>query len=540
MDFGKWQELYDPGVPCSIRYPHLPLKDYFLQRVAEYPHRDYIIWRDIHLTYEQCNFLSRKFANSLIRIGCQKQDRIALMTGNVPEYIIALQACFKLGVIAVPLNPRSKAEELTKHIITTGCSTVVVLGSFAEKALEMVQGDCNPLENMIVIDQAEHVGIWNNTKLYGWTDFIDGGEDSEPDIVVEPEDIALLQYTGGTTGFPKASILTNANLEAGAIMIHSWFKPLLGERVIKCLAAQPLYHIMGFISSVNLNLIGGGTIILVDPPTPENVIANINLHEPNCFSAVPTLLFNLSHYPSTMRSKISKIAILLIGGSPLPAELRQAFEQQYHINIVQGYGMSEVLAIAMEPCLGPKRQRSVGLPFPDTKIKIVDAEDYTIELAPGNPGELLIKGPQVTSGYWANKIETDNSLQDGWFHTGDIVIQDEDGYLFVVDRKKDLIISSGFNVYPREIDEILYKHPAVLEACTVGIAHPKRVEAAKTYVVLKEGCSVKANDLIDFCRNHLTAYKVPVEVEFITQLPKTSIGKPDRVALRRMAKKCPR
>lgn len=533
MEYRHWHDFYPPGVPHSIEYPHLPLKEHFIQRVAEHPKRDYIIYEDTQISYEQCNYMSCRLANSLISNGCQKQDRIALMTGNRPEYIIALQACFKLGAAAVPTNPRYPSRELIQQFKRTGASLIIVASDYAEKALEILQTGQTDVAQIIVINDCRSKPI-TAEGILDWNELISSGSDTEPDIAVCLNDIALLQHTGGTTGLPKASILTNANLEAMAYMTYYWFTPPLHGETIKCLMPLPVYHVMGFNNNVNFNMIGGGTVILVDPPTPENIIKNINKYEPNYFTAVPAMIVALNQYPGTGKSKIGKLKGMMVGGAPLALEVQKEFEELYDLKIMQGYGLSETISIACTPYFSQQKPGTIGIPYPDTDIKVVDAEDGITEMTAGCPGELIVKGPQVMPSYWQNAEETNRAFNsDGWFCTGDIVTQDQDGYLTIVDRKKDLIISAGFNIYPREIDEVVYTHPAVLEACTIGIPDKKRGEAAKVFVVLRPDKIASPAEIIDYCRQHLAGYKVPEEVEFIDELPLTSVGKPNRVALRK-------
>lgn len=535
MEYRKWYDSYPPGVPHTINYPHLPLKDHFLQRVEEHPDRDYIIWENIRISYEQCNTLSRKLSNSLIEMGYKKQDRIALATGNRPEYIIALQAGFKIGAAVVPTNPRFKTEELLQQFRGTGASIAIITEQFAYKAIDIMQSGKTTLEHIIIIDDSTSMNLPNCKGIHSWNQVINEGQDMEPDITVSPEDIAILQHSGGTTGVPKAVILSNSNLEAMAYMTYHWFTPPLDGDVIRCLVPLPLYHVIGFGNNVNFNLIGGGTVILIDSPTPEKIINNINQYEPNYFTAVPSMLAALSHYPDTKQSKIGKLKGMMVGGAPLPLEVHKEFEEIYGLKIMQGYGLSETVTISCTPFFREQKPGTVGLPYPDTDVKVVDVEDGITEMPTGTPGELIVKGPQVMTAYWNNPEETSRVFnQDGWFYTGDIVTQDEDGYITIVDRKKDLIISSGFNVYPREIDEVVYTHPSVLEACTVGIPDKKRGESAKVFIVLKPGKTLEPQEILDHCREHLADYKVPVSIEFRNELPKTAVGKLSRVGLRKL------
>ncbi len=537
MDTRNWHKYYPSGVPTHIDYPLLPLREHFMQRVNEHPQRDYIIYGDNHYSYQACNSVACRFANGLIQHGYQKQERIALMTGNVPKYIMALQACFKIGAAVVPTNPRYTAKELLLLFRRTGVSQIVVEISALGKMLEIIRKEQTNITKIVVVDNSGAVPpSCNGVEIIPWNEIVSQGQDAEPDIPVFSSDVALLQPTGGTTGVPKVSILTNANLEAMAYMTHYWFTPPLSGEVIKCLLPLPLYHIIGFNNNINFNMVGGGTLILVDPPTPANIIHNINKHEPNYFTAVPAMVLKLNQLAETRTSKIGMLKGMMVGGAPLPLEVHKEFETRYGLKIMQGYGLSETITISCTPFFNLQKPGTVGIPYPDTDVRVVDVEDATIDVGPGQSGEIIVKGPQVMPGYWDDEEETRRAFSgNGWFHTGDIAIQDEDGYITIVDRKKDLIISSGFNVFPREIDEVVYTHPAVLEACTIGVPDKLRGEAAKVFVVLKKDHKVSPQEIIEFCKEYLTAYKVPQEVGFVDEVPLTSVGKPDRLALRRWA-----
>ncbi|NLB88162.1 MAG: long-chain fatty acid--CoA ligase, partial [Syntrophomonadaceae bacterium] len=293
------------------------------------------------------------------------------------------------------------------------------------------------------------------------------------------------------------------------------------------------YHIYGFNTSVNINMVAGGNIIVVNDPSPNGLIHNINKHEPNFFAAVPAMIYGLNNHPDVSNSKIREIKAMICGSSPLAIEGIKRFEELSGAAITEGYGLSESSNVLTCTPLYTKRiVGSVGIPWPDVDIRIVDLENGTEDMPTGEPGELIAKGPQIMSGYWKNPEETAIALRDGWLYTGDIATMDEDGYIFIVDRKKDMILCSGFNVFCREIDEVLYTHPKVLDACTIGIPDPKRGETPKVFVILRPGETMTEDEVKEHCRKSLAPYKVPTHVEFIEELPRTSVGKPMRNALR--------
>jgi long-chain acyl-CoA synthetase len=296
----------------------------------------------------------------------------------------------------------------------------------------------------------------------------------------------------------------------------------------------PVYHIYGFNCNVNLNLIDDGTLILVDAPTTDNLLLNINKHKPNFFFAVPAMIIGLNNHPDTPSSEIKSIQGMMCGSSPLAVDTINKLENLTGAKVCEGYGMSETSNIISVNAFGATKPGTVGFPLPDTDVRVVDLETGTIDVTPGEPGELICTGPQNMREYWNNPQETANTIRDGWLYTGDIVSMDEKGYITILDRKKDMCLCSGFNVFPREIDEVLYGHPKVFDTCSVGIPDPKRGETIKAFVILKPGETMTEQEVIDYCRQYLTPYKVPTAVAFIDELPRTNVGKPMRVILRDM------
>lgn len=532
-----WLALYDKGVPHSVIYPPLSVKQMFNACAEATPEQSYLIIGDTELPYGLVNLMARKIANSMTAIGVKKGDRVAIMAPNVPQYTIAFQACAKLGAIVVPINPLATTTEVHHYIQDSGAETIFVMAAFASGPIEVLRANDTPLKNVVTfqIDSAPVV-IESGPGIYDLNSFAADGASEEPDVDVRPADTLMLQYTGGTTGLSKGCVLTNTNLAAVAYQESYWLSPLVEEgEQIRVLAAAPQYHIYGFNMSINMNHVKGGAIILVPKPTTENILAAINQHEPNVFPAVPTMLIGLNQHPDIGTSKIGSIKGVVCGSAPMPVEAMRTFENLSGAVITEGYGMSETSNIlTSNPTKTVRKPGGVGLPFPDNKIRVVDLETGTKDVPLGEAGEIIAKGPTIMKEYWNNPEETAKVLQDGWLATGDIGYMDEDGHIFIVDRKKDMVLSSGFNVYPREIDELMYTHPKVLQACSFGVPDPKRGESLKLAVVLKPGEALESAEVRDFCKVHLSGYKVPQEVIFVEELPLTSIGKPDRKKLRQM------
>lgn len=533
----SWFKLYDKGVPHSILYPPLALKDLFSHHVKTNPDRKYLIINDITITYSECNEQACSLANGLLKMGVKKGDRVAFMAPNVPQYVIALQACYKIGAIVVPVNPLAPAPEVAHYLKNSGAETMIVMALLANTAIAVLKEGKTPMKKLITFQvKAAAANIEKHKNIHDFDEIIASNNHDEPDIKVYTDDIAMLQYTGGTTGVSKACVLHNKNILALAYQENYWLAPVIDtNEEFRSLAAIPLYHIYGFNTNVNINLVAGGSIVLVPQPTTDNILAAINMHEPNFFAAVPTMIIGLNQHPDISKSKIRSIKGMISGSSPLAVEALKTFEKLSGAIITEGYGMSESSnVLTVNPLKTVRKLGGVGLPLPDNEVKIVDIDTGTKEMPTGEPGEIIARGPTIMSGYWNNPEETERALRDEWFYTGDIGYIDEDGHTFIVDRIKDMIICSGFNVYPRDIDELMYTHPKVLRACAFGVPDEKRGEAVKLVLVLKPGETMTVEDVLAFCKKSLTAYKIPREVEFLEELPLTPMGKPDRKELRRM------
>ncbi|MGE5455171.1 MAG: long-chain-fatty-acid--CoA ligase [Methylocystaceae bacterium] len=535
MEERIWQKNYDPQVPASFTYPKIPLKELFKRNVMDYPEKPYLIINDLELNYSTVNMLVNGLANYLLHLGVVKGDRVALMMPNIPQYVIGFHACMKIGAILVPTNFQYTKHELEHTFKDSTPKVVVVMAAFSANVIDLHESGNYQFEKILTVQLPSMpmevkpcaVAIDFNAAIQGLADF------SEPTIEVLPEDLAILQYTGGTTGVSKGCCLSNANVLAMALLTTTCVSANCPLSDIKTLAAIPLYHIYGQNTNINVCLISGGTMVLIpNPSDPLTILEAIKKHKPTVWASVPAMIIGINNHPQTPDYDISSIKIIIGGSSPIALEAIRKFEELSGGTIIEGYGMSETSNVLTVNPLRKRKVGTVGIPMPDVDIRLVDIETGTQDVPLGEPGEVIAKGPQVMSGYWQNQAETDNTIRDGWLYTGDIAIMDEDGFISIVDRKKDMIICSGFNVYPRDIDEVLYAHPKVLETCCIGIPDEKRGEAPKADVVLKPGVTATAEELMAFCREKLTGYKVPKYIEFIDTLPRTQVGKPDRKALK--------
>ncbi|HZK87330.1 MAG TPA: long-chain fatty acid--CoA ligase [Syntrophomonas sp.] len=535
MEERIWHKFYDPPVPSSLTYPKIPLKELFRRNVMDYPDKPYLIINDLELSYRTVNMLANGLANYLLSLGVKKGDRVALMMPNIPQYVMGFQACMKIGAILVPTNFQYTRHELEHTFKDSTPKVVVVLAAFSTNVIDLHESGTYQFEKILTVQLMNmplevkpcSAAIDFNEAIQGLADF------SEPDIEVLPEDLAMLQYTGGTTGVSKGCCLSNANVLAMALQTATCMSAKCPFSEVKTLAAIPLYHIYGENTNINVCLISGGTIVLVpDPTNPLHILEAIKKHRPTVWASVPAMIIGVNNHPQTPNYDISSIKVIVGGSSPMAVEAIRKFEALSGGTIIEGYGLSESSNVLTVNPISKRKIGTVGVPMANVDIRIVDLETGTQDMPLGEPGELIAKAPQIMSGYWHNQAETENVLRDGWLYTGDIATMDEDGYVTIVDRKKDMIICSGFNVYPRDIDEVLYEHPKVLETCCIGVADEKRGESPKAYVVLKPGETATTEELLAFCREKLTAYKVPRYIEFINELPRTQIGKPDRKALK--------
>ena len=545
-----WFRSYDPRVPHSVDYPGecLPvLVDRVAARFAENTATEFY---GAELTFAEFWKHVKRFASALSSLGVRKGTKVAIMLPNCPQTVIAYYAVLWLGGAVVMTNPLYVEREIEYQWGDSGAEIAVVLDHLfpkVEKALPQTK-----IRKVIVTSLREYfpflfkwlypIRAWQK-KLFTAVPYGDAvlnfsrliGKSSpctEP-FAASLDDVAMLQYTGGTTGVIKGVMLSHSNILSNVAQLAAWFADIRwgGERF---LALLPFFHVFGMTVAMNLPLFAGCTLILVPRFEVKELIRTVHKGKPTIFPGVPSIYTAIVHDPDIRKFDVSSIRFCVTGSAPMPVEVLRNFEELTGAIIVEGFGLTEASPVThANPIDGVRKPGSIGLALPDTDCRIVDLETGERELSAGEVGELTIRGPQVMRAYWNMPGETDLALRDGWLYTGDIARMDEDGYVFIVDRKKDLIISKGYNIYPREIDEVLYEHPKILDAVAVGMPDPKRGEAVKVYVVPKANETLNAEEIIRFCKARLAAYKVPRVVEFRESLPKTVVGKISRFQLRR-------
>jgi long-chain acyl-CoA synthetase len=536
-----WLHHYQKGVPKSLVYEEVTMPR-FLQRVASrHGERTALIFQGYTVTYRQLMDMVDRFATCLADFGIEKGDRVAILLPNLIPCVAAYFAILKIGGIVVMNNPLYSDRELEHQLNDSGAKILVTLDLLANRMIDLRPrtgirqiivtsiGDYLPFpKNLLFPLVAKKKKLAADVKaakdVYRWKTLLAGRTPSPPEPDLSFDDIAMYQYTGGTTGVSKGVMLSHGNLSKQVQQIRSWF-PGFNDNPGVMLGALPFFHVFGLSASMNLGVVLGWSIILIPKPQPDQLIEAIDKFRPNFAMLVPTMFIGLLNHPKIDKVDMTCIEGCFSGSAPLPAEVIRDFEEKTAAVIVEGYGLTESCPVTHVNPLSHRKVGSIGLPVPDTDCRIVDLIDGETDVPQGEVGELLVKGPQVMKGYWNNPEETAETLRDGWLYTGDIARMDEDGYFFIVDRKKDMIISGGFNVYPRDIEEVLFENHKIQEATAIGVPHPTRGEQVKAFVVLKEGCSATEEEIIDFCKKRLAIYKLPTMVEFREELPKTNVGK---------------
>ncbi|MBI5653402.1 MAG: alpha/beta fold hydrolase [Chloroflexi bacterium] len=538
-----WLKHYEAHVPYTLAYPSQPLFRFLDAAARRHPNQRAIIFYDRTLTYRELNDATNRFANALIDLGVKKGDRVALLLPNSPQMMIAYYGALKAGAIVVSLNPLFNADELAHQLNDSGAETIVALSLFYPMIRVLRAG--TPLKHVIVTNIKEYfsgirrvlfeqvreareghrVDVRGETGTYAFQDLLVKASNVAPTVVVLPDDLALIQYSSGTTELPKGVMLTHTNVVANTVQIRYWLTDIEeGKETI--LSVLPFSHSYGMTTCLNLGISIAATQILLPTFSTGEVLQVIAKHRPTLFPGVPTMYVAINNFPKVRRYKLSTIRACVSGAAPLPLEVQEAFEKLTRGKLVEGYGLTEAGPVThANPIYGQRKTGTIGVPLPDTEAKIVDLHTRQ-DVAVGTIGELAVRGPQVMRGYWNRPNDTANVLsEDGWLFTGDLAREDNDGYFQIIDRKKDMILAGAYNVYPRDIEEVLYENPKILEVAVAGLPPDGGDQFVKAYVVLKKGEMATPEEFIAFCRMRLEESAVPRLVEFRDQLPKTFVGK---------------
>lgn len=516
----RWAELHDrldQRLPITGTIPAL------LERAAD-RHGDWTALTDpdgTSLTFRDLAARAARFGSALQARGIGRGDRVAVMLPNTTAYVVAFFGALRAGAVVVQVNPIHVGRELAHMLTTTQASTIVV-GAAALHTVRDVRG-ATSLERVVVAGEVDHL----DGDEESFADVVASGDPRGDAVAVDPDaDLATIQFTGGTTGRFKGAMLTHTNLLAG---LQPTFDLLLPDPDAlppnaAAVAAAPFFHIFGLTMVLLAGVHHGWDLLLVPRPTPDDLVVLVRERQPSYLAGVATLFVALQNHPDADTAGLDRVALYTSGGASVPATLLRAFERRTGRTLFEGYGLSEGAPVSFNTHLRGSVAGSIGIPIPGTHVRIVDTETGQ-DAAPGRPGELCVQGPQVMQGYFAMPQETEQALADGWLHTGDVATMDEDGYLRIVDRIKDMINASGYKVYPREVEDVVYELDDVVEAAVVGAPDDYRGETVKLAVVTRDGSTLSEDGIVAHCRQHLAAYKVPRIVEFRDELPKSAVGK---------------
>jgi long-chain acyl-CoA synthetase len=548
-----WHKFYDPGVPAEVVFEDVTLAQWLERATRSHADRPALIFQNRTLTYRELKDHVDRLATALAELGVKQGDRVAIQFPNLPHFMISYYALQTLGAVAVPTNPLYTPREIEYQWNDAEC-TAALLPDFIYAAKVASMRSHLPVRHYVVGSIPEYLGFPLNLlaplklkratpplmaafetspTVHRFADLVRAAAPSLPAATISMSDLSTLLYTGGTTGVSKGAMLTHRNLSCNVQQMRAWFAQAAeGREVI--LGALPFFHSFGLTVCMNLAVRLAATLVLI--PNPRDIpaiVKSIQKHRITLMAAVPATFQAINQYPGIERADLSSVKMCNSGAAPLPVEVLQRFEQLTGGKISEGFGLTETSPVThCNPLFSQRKVGSIGVPLPSSDARVVDAEDGVTVKPPGEVGELLLAGPQVMQGYWKKPEETAKVLRDGWLYTGDLCRVDEDGYHFIVGRKKDMILSSGFNVYPDEIDRVLMAHPAVLEAASIGVPDPKRGESVKSFVVLRPGMRASEEELLVHCKEQLAAYKVPKEIEFRDALPRSTVLKILRRELR--------
>jgi long-chain acyl-CoA synthetase len=545
MDDRPWFKFYDPGVPRHIDVPPVPLHHLLEASARSYGSRPCATFKGRVVTYSEMDEMTDRLAAGLAALGVKKGDPVGIFMPNSAQFVMAFYAILKAGGVVVATNPLYTAREIEHQLNDAGIEVMLVMSNF----YNLVKGvqPRTRLRKIVVTNIKEYLpglmrtlftllkekkGGHRVTLAEGdlWLQDVLARHDrrDRPALEIGPEDVALFQYSGGTTGLSKAAVATHRNLVANTLQIRSWMTECRdGAETV--LMAIPMFHVYGMVAGMSFAVYSGASMVMVPNPRDlKDVLHTIDKYQPTIFPGVPTMYNAINNHPEVAagKHKLTSIRACISGSAPLMRETKDRFESLTGGKLVEGYGLSEApTATHCNPLLGENRTGSIGLPFPDVDCRIVSLDDGVTTLGVGEIGELALRSPNVMRGYHNMPTETTNSLRDGWLFTGDIARVDEDGYFYIVDRKKELIKPGGFQVWPREVEEVIAENPKVLDVGVAGIPDAYRGETVKAWVVVQPGQTLSEDEVKAWCKERMAAFKVPTQVEFRTELPRTTVGK---------------
>jgi long-chain acyl-CoA synthetase len=545
-----WQKSYAKGVSPNIKFDEISLPEALIRTANRFPDKPALIFQGTVITFQELNEMVEKFSAGLIELGLRPGMRVGILLPNLVQTVVGIYATLRAGGVVALQNPRSDDLQIEHQIKQANIEMEICLDVLVPRLIELR----NKLDIKTIISchirdylpflkkqlfpifkKQLHLKTPAEDGIFEFTELVESSGPMGKVRKPAPDDTAFILFTSATTGKSKAVELTHSNVSKNAQQTRAWFPSFRdGEEVV--VGCLPFFHVFGLTCSLNIGIFYGYTDILVPVPDPKSILEGISQFKATFFVALPTFYTGMLNEPGLRKYDLSSLKGCFSGGAPLPLETIKEFEELTGAQICEGYGLTESSPVThVNPFKGRTKVGTIGLPLPDTDAKIVDVADYeTTITTPGEPGELCVKGPQIMKRYSNNPQQTAETLRDGWLLTGDIAVVDAEGYFKIVDRKKDIIFASGNVVYPRDVDEVLFHHPKVREACAIGVPSPDGEQCVKAFVALKEGESATQTEMIDYCRKQLPTHKVPRTVEFIEELPKSAVGKILRKELRRL------
>jgi len=521
-----WFNSWPAEVPRTLKYPMIPLQEILHQSSLNFPHKPAIAYGEQEFSYAQLEVLSNQFANALVKLGVERGDRVAVFLPNILQFVVAFFGILKAGAVVTAISPLNREREVEYQVSDSGAKTIVALDSLFP-IVEHVWAKTKA-KNVILTSLGEpETRVPSKPNVWGFQQLIEESSEATLEVEIDPgEDLAVLQYTGGTTGTPKGAMLTHRNLVSNALAFAAW----IGGKPAKeaFLTALPLFHIYGMTTSMTVPINLASKMVLMPRFEPTKALETIQRHKVTIFCGVPTMYQALLANSEFTKYDLTSIRVCISGASSLPPNVQKGFMQVTGGLLAEGYGLTEASPVThcspVDKTMRTVRMGSIGLPLPDTEARMMDL-DTGRPLTTGDTGELAVKGPQVMKGYWQRPDETATVLREGWLLTGDIARMDGDGYFYITDRKKDLIKTKGYSVYPRELEDFLYEHPSVKLCAVVGKPDPKSGEVPKAFIALKEGATASAEEIKAFVNDKVAPYKAIREVEFRKDLPISSAGK---------------
>jgi long-chain acyl-CoA synthetase len=545
-----WLKSYAAGVPPQIDFEKITLSEVLTRTAKRFPNNPALLFQGTTISFSQLDDMVSRFASAMVALGVKPGDKVSLLLPNLVQMVVATYGAWRAGAVTVMNNPLYTDRELQHQFNDSDSTFLVCLDVLLPRMIKLRSStkitkivschirDYLPFLKKLLfplVRKGMHLKTPVAPNLFEFTDLVQNhGPIPKPPVRAWDDTVALL-YTGGTTGVSKGVELTHGNLSSNVQQCGGWFPGFEQGKEI-AIGCLPFFHSFGLTSAMNMSIYYGWATVLIPKPEPKGILEAISGCKATFMAAVPTLYNGMINFPELKNYDITSLKGCFSGGAPLPLETLKNFEKLTGAQICEGYGLTETSPVThINPFGAATKPGTIGLPVPNTDAKIVDVDDFNKEITePNTPGELCLKGPQIMKGYINRPEETAITLRDGWLLTGDIAIVDDQGYFSIVDRKKDMIISGGFNVYPRDVDEVLFTHPKVLEACVIGVPDQYSGERIKAYVVLKSEVTATPDEIIDFCKQNLVKYKVPKFVEFVDDLPKSAVGKILRKELRRI------